>query len=107
MADEGLDALQTQNYIRLYQPVEWYEVVPVTHILGRLSLVPDFGTMTIPYIMRNKRKACFPKGFSDTAEGKGDGSRLYYVNHFAMTWSRSKLSLFRYAIFPVCVLQFF
>lgn len=95
LADEGFDELQAQNYIRLYQPAEWYEVVPVTHILGRLSLMPDFGTRTIPYSMRNKKRHCFPKGHSDTAEGKGDGSKLYYVNHFAMTWSRSKQSLFR------------
>lgn len=95
---DASDELQNCHHIRLYEPDSppgWYEVLPVTHILGRLSLLPDFGTRTIPYSMRNKKRRCFAMGSADSKEGAMDGSKLWYVNHWAMMWSRSKPSLFR------------
>jgi hypothetical protein len=94
------DELQQQGYIRLYEPTDWFEVVPVTHILGKLPIFPDFSTRTIPHSMTGQPG--FPKGKCDSHDGKQLGSKIFYINHFAMTWSRSKLSLFR--SFPACVL---
>lgn len=85
----------SNNHIRLYEPADWYDVVPASHILGRLSIAPDFGSPTIPHTMRNQKRRCFPMGSCDSADGATKGSRLFYINHFAMTWSRSKQSLFR------------
>ena len=87
------DELQQQGYVRLYEPTDWYEVIPVTHILGKLPIFPDFSTRTIPHSMSGKPG--FAKGECDSQDGKQLGSKLFYINHFAMTWSRSKLSLFR------------
>jgi hypothetical protein len=87
------DELQQQGYICLYEPTDWFEVVPVTHILGKLPIFPDFSTRTIPHSMTGQPG--FPKGKCDSHDGKQLGSKIFYINHFAMTWSRSKLSLFR------------
>lgn len=87
------DELQQQGYVRLYEPTDWYEVIPVTHILGKLPIFPDFTTRTIPHSMSGKPG--FAKGECDSQDGKQLGSKVFYINHFAMTWSRSKLSLFR------------
>ena len=99
--------MERDHYTRIYEPSQpWYDVVPVELILGKVPLVPDFPTGTIPH--RVKGKPGFSKGKCDTKEGSGDGSQLMYINHFAMTWSRPKKSLFRFVWFvylcPVCVL---
>jgi len=59
-------------------------VVPVESILGKLPVVPvgDFGT--VPHGMR----AQFPGALADRAPGAGDGCPLWYVNAWALGWSR-------------------
>jgi hypothetical protein len=109
MSDKCLaeeDMLATEGHIRLYEPksktrkdyvfTEIFEVIHVTNILGKLSLMPDFGSKTIPFKHRRLRKAKFQFGSADSSENAGDGSKLWYINLFALVWSRSKLSLFRY-----------
>jgi hypothetical protein len=93
--ERGGDELQKEGHIRLYETTNSFEVLPVTHILGRLPILPDFGDPSIPHRMNGKAKAWFPLGTCDSSEGAQDGSKLFYVNHFAMTWARSKRSLFR------------
>jgi hypothetical protein len=61
-------------------------VVPITSILGRLALVPVGDTGTIPYSMRSE-SASYPGAVCDSRHGAGDGSRWWYVNTWAMTWS--------------------
>ena len=39
--------------------------------------------------MRGRAADCFPGGKAHTAPGKGDGSRLYFVNSWAMKWSQN------------------
>jgi hypothetical protein len=65
----------------------------VEYILGRLPLMKNYSTPTIPSRMATRRAEAFPRGAADGTRGKG--SRLFYVNHYAMTWSRCKESLFR------------
>ena len=62
-------------------------VIPMTSLLGKLSVVRAGNTGTIPYSMRG-RAAEYPGGKRDSSEGKGDGSRLYYVNPWTMRWSQ-------------------
>ena len=63
-------------------------VMPMTCLLGKLSVVRAGNTGTIPYSMRGRAAACYPGGKCDSREGKGDGSRLYYVNPWTMKWSQ-------------------
>lgn len=96
-SSEPQDQLQLGHHQRLYEPSEpWYEVLPVHFILGKLPIMPDFGTPTIPHKYQTRQQHGFPRGKADSSSSKHDGSKLYYINHFAMTWSRSKPSLFRY-----------
>ena len=65
-------------------------VIPMTSLLGKLSVVlaGNTGTQAIPYSMRGRAAECYPGGKCDSSEGKGDGSRLYYVNPWTMRWSQ-------------------
>ena len=63
-------------------------VIPMTSLLGKLSVVQAGNTGTIPYSMRGRAAECYPGGKCDSSEGKGDGSRLYYVNPWTMRWSQ-------------------
>jgi hypothetical protein len=57
-------------------------VVQVSSILGRLPLVPVGDTGTIPFSMT----AEYPGARCDTPDA-GDGSRLWYVNTWALSWT--------------------
>ena len=99
-----MDELQKENYTRLYtctNPKYAYDVVPITHILGSVPLMPDCSTPTIPSKYSKQKAQAFPAGQADSSVGSGDGSSIFYVNHFGLTWSRSKLSLHRYLVFHV------
>ena len=71
-------------------------VVPVEHILGKLSLVQAGDTGTIPFedLARNQadhdefRDEYYPGGRADSAPGRGDGTRLWHTNVWALGWSR-------------------
>jgi hypothetical protein len=62
--------------------------MPMTCLLGKLSVVQAGNTSTIPYSMLGLAAACYPGGKCDSRESKGDGSRLYYVNPWTMKWSQ-------------------
>ena len=65
------------------QPIGY--IIPVTDILGRLALVPYGEHGTIPYDWHNL--ACFyPRGECDRKNSPGSGSKLYYINSWAMLW---------------------
>lgn len=47
------DQLTALGHIRLYEPSKtWFEVIPVSYIIGKLPMMPDFGNPTIPYRLR-------------------------------------------------------
>ena len=60
-------------------------MLPVESILGKLPVVPVAETGTIPYCMEDFVGAAF-----DTREGAGDGSRWWYINTWALSWSRKR-----------------
>ena len=62
-----------------------YEV-PLSHILGRLPLLPAGDTGTIPYSMTDRKAACFEHGICDRDGKPGSGSRLFFINSWAMLW---------------------
>ena len=65
-------------------PKVW--VVPVSHILGRLALVPAGDSGTIPETMRCREPGMYPGGRCDSAGEPGSGSKLFYINSWAMIW---------------------
>ena len=64
-------------------------VLPVESILGKLPYVPVGDTGTISYTMR-QHAADFVGAAFDTREGAGDGSRWWYTNTWALSWSRER-----------------
>ena len=74
---------------QLYQPEPRpvVYIVPITSILGRLPLVPVGDHGTIPAAMRNRKKELFEYGRCDESAARpGTGSKLYYINSWAMCW---------------------
>jgi hypothetical protein len=66
-----------------------FYVLPVESILGKLPVVPVGETGTIPYCMRQHAEDFVGAAF-DTREGAGDGSRWWYINTWALSWSRER-----------------
>jgi hypothetical protein len=60
-------------------------MLSVESILGKLHVVPVSETGTIPYCMEDFVGAAF-----DTREGAGDGSSWWYINTWALSWSRER-----------------
>ena len=92
------DELQANNFQRLYtctDPNYCFEVIPANYILGKLPIVQDFVTPTIPSHYNNQKKTAFPRGQANSAAETDNGSEIYYINHFGMTWSRSKICMHR------------
>jgi hypothetical protein len=73
---------------KLYQPEPRpvVYVVPITSILGRLPLIPAGDHGTIPAAMRHRKKELFEYGKCDESARPGTGSKLYYINSWAMCW---------------------
>jgi len=71
------------------QDSQVFYVIPVESILGKLPVVPIGDTGTIPYSMR-QHAADFVDAAFDTREGAGDGSRWWYINTWALSWSRER-----------------
>ncbi len=70
-------------FVSTHEPVVY--VVPLSHILSKLPLLPagDYGT--IPQCMNCRKDACFPRGQCDCHE-QGSGSKLFYINTWAVIW---------------------
>ena len=75
-------------YLPSPEPVVY--VVPLSHILGKLPLIPagDYGT--IPRIMHGHKEACYKRGVCDRRGEPGSGSPLYYIN----TWAIMMIMMF-------------
>ena len=61
-------------------------VVPLSHILGKLPLVPAGDHGTIPRNMNGRKEACYPRGKCDNQGSPGSGSPLFYINSWSMIW---------------------
>jgi len=59
-------------------------VIPIQSILGKLPVVPVGDTGTIQYHLRNT----FPGAPGDRRMGAGDGCKMWFVNSWALGWSR-------------------
>jgi hypothetical protein len=59
-------------------------VIPIQSILGKLPLVPVCDTSTIQYHLRYT----FPGAPCDRRPGAGDGCKMWFVNSWALGWSR-------------------
>ena len=68
-------------------------VVPISSVLGKLPVVPAGDTGTIPYRYRDgtMHGSCRfnPEiAKADSRPGAGDGCPMYFVNSWALGWSR-------------------
>ena len=59
-------------------------VIPIDSILGKLPVVPVGDTGTIQHRLSNH----FEGAPGDRREGSGDGCRMWFVNSWALGWSR-------------------
>ena len=73
----------------LYQPEPKpvVYIIPVKDILGRLALVPFGVHGTIPHAWRQQQGSHYPRGVCDRQDRVGSGSKLFYINSWAMIWS--------------------
>lgn len=111
-SDPSGDELTKQGYQRIYIPtVPWFEVVPVWTILGRLPLIPDFGTPTIPYSVKRCRffySACFAQISSFSACSNqahfwlvdGFVTSFFFLGHTVTVYLPLLFSVRKKIIFP-------
>ena len=59
-------------------------VILIQSILGKLPVVPVGDTGTIPHHLRHH----FSGAPGDSRPGSGDGCRMWFVNSWALGWSR-------------------
>ena len=59
-------------------------VIPIENIVGKLPVVPVGDTGTVSHHLRN----LFPGAPGDRKPGSGDGCRMWFVNSWALSWSR-------------------
>ena len=73
----------------LYQPEPKpvVYIVPIRNILGRLALVPYGKHGSIPYDWRHLQGSHYDCGVRDLPNRPGSGSKLFYINSWAMIWS--------------------
>ncbi len=69
-----------------------FYVLPVESILGKLPVVPFGETGKIPYCMRQHAEDFVGAAF-DAREVAGDGSRWWYINTRALSWSRERCEI--------------
>jgi hypothetical protein len=79
----GLSSFIVNLYALDYKKPVLY-VIPIQSILGKLAVVPVGDTGTIPYHLRN----VFPGAPGDRRPGAGDGCGMWFVNSWALGWSR-------------------
>ena len=89
---EADDWMRKAESCRLYElaPTPRLFVRPITAILGKVPMLRAGDTGTIPFSMRGYERTYYPGGKCDSAADKGDGSRLWYVNTWAMKWSQTE-----------------
>ena len=66
----------------------WYDVIPVSRIMGQVPLVPDFvdGSPHIPNWAKGNKVFCFPDGKHSTKQQKG--SWIGYVNRLGIMFGQ-------------------
>ena len=62
-------------------------IVPIQNILGRLALAPYGEHGTIPHEWHHLQGSHYPRGVCDSPNRPGSGSKLFYINSWAMIWS--------------------
>ena len=67
-----------------------FYVFPVEYILGKLPVVPVGDTGTIPYSMQQHAEDFVGAAFNTREGADGDGIRCWYVNTWALNWSRER-----------------
>ncbi len=66
-----------------------FYVLPVQSILGQQPVVPIGDTGTTPFEMHQNARDFVDAAF-DTKGGSGHSSRWWYINTWALSWSRER-----------------
>ena len=86
-AGQNRDILSTEfSCLRLYggSPAKIYTIMPIDCILGPAHIVPDPVHRTIPHA--RIKSLSLLHGRADTSAGSDNGSELYRLNMWTMTW---------------------
>ena len=81
---DWMKSVSSQMLFKLDPKNPILHVLPIENILGKLPVVPVGDTGTIPF---RSRVPC-DRAYGDRGKGAGDGCPLWYVNSWAMGWSR-------------------
>jgi hypothetical protein len=81
-SDIGLARIGQTQGLDYKKPILYF--IPIQSILGKLPLVSVGDTCTIPHSMRN----AFLGAPGDRRPGAADGCRMWFVNSWALGWSR-------------------
>jgi hypothetical protein len=92
---EADDWMRKAESCRLYElvPTPRLFVRPITAILGKpgkVAMLRAGDTGTVPFSMRGYERTYYPGGECDSAADKGDCSRLWYINTWAMKWLQTE-----------------
>jgi hypothetical protein len=92
LADDWLRKTESRLLYELDPQKPRLYVMPIASVLGKVPLLRAGNTGTIPYRLKGQavERRLYPGGKADTAPDKGDGSRLWYVNTWAMKWSQTE-----------------
>ena len=74
------------KFLYLPKPYPVLYVVPLSHIMGKLPLVPAGDNGTIPWEMHGRKDVFYPLGMCNSQRSPGTGSPLFYINSWAMIW---------------------
>ncbi len=72
--------------LHLQSPDPVVYVVQLSHILGKLPLIPAGDTSYIPRSMHWCKDTCYPLGIVDCHGDSGSGNPVFYINSWAMIW---------------------
>ncbi len=93
MAESWITQCGSRLIYELLPGKEVVYVVPVSSVLGRLPVVRAGDTGTIPFkysagLRNGARRYDHNLARADSAPGAADGCPMYFVNSWAMGWSR-------------------
>jgi hypothetical protein len=81
---DWLGSIGSRLVYELDHPNPILYVIPIQSVLGKLPVVPVGDTGTIPHHLRHH----FSGAPGDRRPGSGDGCRMWFVNSWALGWSR-------------------
>ena len=90
MSESWITKCGSRLIYELLRGKEVLYVIPITSILAKLLTVRAGDTGTIPYRYSGTNHFNRSIARADFAPGSGNGSPIYFVNSWALGWSRDR-----------------